>query len=87
MYLPITIGKRKSINRKKFSERSLSPGRGDLPKKKSLIQIWQGGNPSQVEGLLSNPGKERKSGTSKEVNPSLNEGRSGSGRGMYSKAG
>lgn len=74
VYLNVTIGKRKSINRKKFSERSLSPGRGELPKKKSLIQIWQGDNPSRVEGLLSNPKKGTRSGTNKEVNLSLNKG-------------
>jgi hypothetical protein len=49
-----------------FSERSLSPGRGVYPQKKSLIQIWQGENSESGGGI--------KTKSEKGENPSTNGG-------------
>jgi hypothetical protein len=58
MYLQYIIGKRKSINRKKFSERSLSPGRGEYPKEKFDPDLARRQSESGEE-LKSDPKKER----------------------------
>jgi hypothetical protein len=79
MYLNVTIGKRKSINRKKFSERSLSPGRGEITQKEKLNPDLARRQSESGGGIVIKSEKGKNSSTNKEVNPSLNKGRSGSG--------